>query len=239
MAEEPIRDRVENPVFAVYCRKPVLGRVKTRLAAEISDEAALRFYQGCLRLLRTDLLPLAETHRVIICPSEQADSEWAEREFPFATKIVPQVSDKNLGARLGATYSELADLDMKQVIFIGSDSPSLPTYFLTEIADMLNEYDTAFGPSRDGGVWAIATSCALPRLARITWSSPTVYNELTEVCHRNDLSVGVAPEWYDVDDRETLRLAGDDLIRSPSRQRQEFGTWIESLFFRAKPRPQE
>ena len=227
--------RVGLPVLAIYCRSPERGKVKTRLAAEIGEEAALEFYKGCLRLLKKELPTCRPHYQIAICPAEKRDRHWAEEEFPFADLVLPQVKG-DLGLRLQTTQVELRALGNDRVVLLGSDSPSLPAPFLHDMRRLLEGFDVVLGPALDGGVWGIGARALLPGLLTISWSTSNVYNELTEACHRGDLTVGVLPSWYDVDDRASLQLAADDLIRSPSLTRQEFGTWIESLFFKAGPR---
>ncbi len=215
-----------KPALAIYCRCPVAGKVKTRLAEDIGEENALRFYEGCIALLQEELGAVRKSYDIVICPANRSDRQWAAEAFPLATHILPQEGE-NLGGRLTATQSDLAALGYEQIAFIGSDAPSLPFEFLIDMNKMLGLFDVVLGPAKDGGVWGIGANEPLPGLLRISWSTPNVYNELTEACHRGDLTVGVLPGWYDVDRIDSLQLAADDLIRSTSRKRQDFGTWIE------------
>ncbi len=224
-----------KPALAIYCRCPEAGKVKTRLASEIGDRQALDFYRKCLDLLKVEIPALQEWYDLVICPAEERDKEWAEGKFPKADHIVPQQKGE-LGGRLLSSQLKLEALGYGKVVFIGSDAPSLPLQFLSDMMKMLGEFDVVLGPAHDGGVWGIGAAKTLPGLHAISWSTSNVYNELTEACHRADLSVGVLPGWYDVDQSDSLQLAADDLIRSTSRERQEFGTWIESLSFRVSPR---
>lgn len=227
--------RPAKPALAIYCRCPEPGKVKTRLAAQIGDRQALDFYRKCLDLLKRELPILQKWYDLVVCPAEKRDVEWARDKFPVANHVIPQVEGE-LGMRLQTTQSDINALGYERIVLIGSDAPSLPLDFLLDMNKMLRDFDVALGPAHDGGVWGIGAAKPLPNLHDISWSTSNVYNELTEACHRADLSVGVLPGWYDVDQSGSLQLASDDLIRSTSRERQEFGTWIESLHFRANPR---
>ena len=201
----------------------------------IGDDAALNFYERCLTLLQVELPLLQEYFSIVICPTREEDAPWAREHFSVSDHVEPQC-DGDLGRRLQESQRKITALGFERIVFIGSDAPSLPLDFLVDMTKMLDLFDAVLGPARDGGVWGIGASKPLPGLLGISWSTPNVYNELTEACHRADQSVGVLPGWYDVDQVDSLLLAADDLIRSPSIERQEFGTWIESLVIEANPR---
>jgi uncharacterized protein len=66
--------------------------------------------------------------------------------------------------------------------------------------------DVVFGPSEDGGFYLVGARSALPDMFHgIEWSRPDVLARVVDAAHESGLTVGVAREWWDVDDPENLR----------------------------------
>lgn len=227
------RTRV-RPVLAVYCRCPYSERVKTRLGETIGTETARQFYILCLDLLSRELPFLSDTYDLTVCPSREEDSTWAAGVFPAGARILPQRGG-GLGERLEASERDLREIGYDHIVFIGSDAPSLPVPYLRVVRRLLYERDVVFGPAQDGGVYAIGARVRLPGLREITWGSEKVFTELTDLCVRNDLSVGIAPPWYDVDTADALQRAAFDLAHSPSFARQMVGHWVNETLDRVTP----
>jgi glycosyltransferase A (GT-A) superfamily protein (DUF2064 family) len=105
--------------------------------------------------------------------------------------------------------------------------------YLRVVRRLLYERDVVLGPAQDGGVYAIGARVPFPDLRGVAWGSENVFAELTDLCARNDLSVGIAPPWYDVDTAGALQRAAFDLVHSPSFARQMVGHWVTETLGRA------
>ena len=96
---------------------------------------------------------------------------------------------------------------------LNSDSPTLPTAFLVETAEMLARPGerAVLGPSSDGGYYLLGLKTAHRRLFEdIAWSTERVAAQTLERAREIGLDVHMLPVWYDVDDIEGLRrLAGE------------------------------
>ena len=63
------------------------------------------------------------------------------------------------------------------------------------------------GPALDGGYTLIGLSKAHARIfADIPWSTPEVYGRTVERAREMRLPVVNVPQWYDIDDEDSLRL---------------------------------
>ena len=230
------KGRRTRPVLAVYCRSPESDRVKTRLARTVGEAWARRFYTLCLDLLQRELPLMADMFDLAICPSREEDRTWAAGFFPSSHHVVPQV-DGNLGERLTASLGHLRALGYEEVLFVGSDAPSLPLPYLRVARRLLRDKEVVFGPADDGGVYVIGTRVSVPALDGISWGTDSVFGELTETCVRHGFSIGIGPPWYDVDTEDSLARVAEDLSRSPSLVRKQFGIWIDESFRREKTTP--
>ncbi len=220
------KGRRSRPVLAVYCRSPESGGVKTRLARTVGKAWARRFHTLCLDLLQKELPFLTDMFDLAVCPSREEDRSWAAKLFPSSHHVVPQV-EGNLGERLAASLGDLHALGYEEVLFIGSDAPSLPLPYLRVARRLLRDKDVILGPADDGGVYVIGMRVRVPLLGGIRWGTKSVFGELTETCVRHGFSVGIGPPWYDVDTEDSLGRVAEDLSRSPSLVRKQFGIWID------------
>ena len=88
---------------------------------------------------------------------------------------------------------------------LNSDSPTLPTAFLVETAEMLARPGerAVLGPSSDGGYYLLGLKTAHRRLFDdIAWSTERVAEQTLERAREIGLDVHMLPVWYDVDDIE-------------------------------------
>ncbi len=158
-----------SPKLYVFVRAPMLGAVKRRLAADIGEVAALRFYRGATdRLLRR----LGRDRRwdtvLAVTPDRAADgaSPWA----PGFARVGQGGGD--LGARMGRI---LAADPAAPVAIVGSDIPDLAPRHVSAAFAALRGADLAFGPAADGGYWLVGRRPGLPTrglFENIRWSSP-------------------------------------------------------------------
>jgi len=136
----------------VMARKPVLGKVKTRLAVSIGRSAALAFYAG---VLRRTLRRLGRDRRwktiVAVTPSGEAARPglW--------TRHLPVVAQRgrDLGERMQAA---LDTLPAGPVVVVGSDIPDLAPGHIAAAFRALKRHDAVFGPADDGGYWLIGVA---------------------------------------------------------------------------------
>lgn len=197
--------------LVVFARTPELGRVKTRLAASLGEEAALSLYRAFLD--DTCALARAAAERRILQVAGAIDHPELERlARAHEMELVPQ-SEGDLGARMArAIASELERAE--RVCVIGSDAPTLPPEDLTLAFARLDACEVALGPSTDGGYWLIGTRRPEPALfSQMEWGTPKVLPEtLRRLAGRK---VALLPFHYDLDEADDLALACAHLRHLP------------------------
>ena len=156
--------------LVVMARAPRLGAVKRRLARDLGDLAAWRFYRmtagRLLRELSAD--PRWQTW-LALTPDRAARA--GRGPWPGRHALIAQ-GPGDLGARMGRL---LRALPPGPVAIVGSDIPDLRPVHVARAFRLLGRHDWVFGPAGDGGYWLIGARRrrAPPRqtFAGVRWSS--------------------------------------------------------------------
>ena len=109
----------------------------------------------------------------------------------------------------------LLDAGHDAVCLLNSDSPTLPTAYLTAAATALAAPGDriVLGPSTDGGYYLLGLKQPHRRLFEdIDWSTERVSAQTLARAAELDLPVHQLPSWYDVDDLDALRLLVGELF---------------------------
>jgi rSAM/selenodomain-associated transferase 2 len=142
-------------------------------------------------------------------------------------RVVAQ-SDGNLGERLGAVDRHIRAAGGRRILYIGSDAPGLTPAVLNEAAMALDRNDAVFIPARDGGVTLMGAAIAWPELAKLSWETGTLGNELQECCERQGFSTCNLATGFDIDLRQDL-VDAPGMLQNDSRPgRQALLEWIEA-----------
>jgi len=157
------------PRLIIMAKSPLAGVAKRRLAREIGDVAAIRFYRSCLThaVLRLASDPRWRTMLAVV-----PDKDVAARLWPLPHKIglLPQ-GYGDLGQRMQRLFKRLPP---GPVIIVGSDIPGIRPAHVAEAFRLLGREDAVFGPAPDGGYWLIGLRrcpSVLTPFARVRWSS--------------------------------------------------------------------
>ncbi|MBV9774906.1 MAG: TIGR04282 family arsenosugar biosynthesis glycosyltransferase [Gemmatimonadetes bacterium] len=156
----------------MFVRAPEAGRVKTRLAAEVGAEAALRVYVRLAEHALAEARAAGAAVRVHFTPAgaEAAVRGWLGGPADY----LPQ-AEGDLGERLERAFAEAFAAGFRRVVVIGSDLPELSAEVLRRAAVLLDGYAAVLGPARDGGYYLLGLRAPLPEVFRgIPWSTDAV-----------------------------------------------------------------
>ena len=199
--------------LVVMAKHPAVGRVKTRLAAEIGPERATALYRAFLQDLADRLRRLEPT----------IETWWAHwpPQAPFGdvvarARIFPQ-RGRDLGARLHGAMERVRSGTSGAVAAIGADAPHIPEEALHACGEALaGGADLVLGPATDGGYYLIGTRTSQPHLFEdMPWGTASVCEVTRARARRARLRVNELPELADVDDLRGLRALVDALHRAP------------------------
>ena len=158
----------------VFVRAPEAGRVKTRLAAEIGDEAALRVYRRLAEHAVAEARGLgAEAAvRIHFTPAEGGDAVRAW--LGGGAAYLPQ-GDGDLGARMRAAFEAAFAAGHGRVVIVGSDLPDLTADMLRRALRLLDAHAAVVGPAADGGYYLLGLRERVPGVFDgIAWSTGEV-----------------------------------------------------------------
>jgi rSAM/selenodomain-associated transferase 1 len=114
----------------------------------------------------------------------------------------------DLGERMKNSFIDAWHEGYTYTVTIGSDIPDLPRSFIEDAFIKLQTHDAVIGPAIDGGYYLIGfrRDTFFPGVFEgITWGTETVYEKTLNKLAMSGLSVGLLPEWYDVDTPDDLR----------------------------------
>ena len=146
----------------VFARAPRLGTVKRRLARDIGDRAALRFYAANLNRLLRALARDRRFHTILAYTPDHAAARWPV--------LVPRIAQGRggLGQRMARACA-----NYRRVAIVGADIPELNAGDVAAAFQALGRAHAAFGPATDGGYWLVALSPRRPAhpFAGVRWST--------------------------------------------------------------------
>jgi rSAM/selenodomain-associated transferase 1 len=203
----------------IMAKVPRSGRVKTRLVPPLSPDQASALSRCFLRDVADAIALAARSHPspvqglAVYYPG--GEEQAFEGILPDDFLLLLQRGD-GLGERLLHGTEDLLAAGYESVCLVNSDSPTLPSAVLCEAATRLGAPGdrVVLGPAVDGGYYLIGLKRAHGRLFEdVSWSTPAVLAQTLERVRELALDVHLLPEWYDVDDQQSLRLLCRELFR--------------------------
>ena len=206
------------PVLVIFARAPERGRVKTRLAAAIGDDAALAAYRllgarvaAAVRPSTMDGGGVPDWHTVVAHTPRDASAALAAWLEPAAGPLTyePQ-ADGDLGARMRAAIERAVAGGAPRVVVVGTDCPDVDAAVVSEALAALDTADVVLGPALDGGYYLVGVRAPADRACAalfegVPWSAPdTLAVSLTRAAAAGLAVAQLAPR-RDVDTEDDWR----------------------------------
>lgn len=211
---DPALSRRSTRALLIFGRRPLPGRVKTRLSPALSPDEAAMLYDCMVRdvVARTARLDLDS--RFLFYEDDRGAGEYF-RSLDRGLVLLPQ-QGPGLGERLSNAFAEVFGRGYTTVAAVGTDSPDLPAEFITRAFTQLEAgaADVVFGPAEDGGYYLVGLRGENPEIFReVPWSTGQVLPVSLQRAAQAGLRAELLPQWYDIDEpsdlcREDLRTAG-------------------------------
>ncbi|MEL6867814.1 MAG: TIGR04282 family arsenosugar biosynthesis glycosyltransferase [Bacteroidota bacterium] len=155
----------------IFIKNAKKGQVKTRLAASVGEDKALKIYQALMKHTREVALAVA-AQRLLFYSQEIVEDEWSPNHFQ---KTIQQGPD--LGARMEVAFQQALSKYSKAII-IGSDCASLTPAIIASAFDLLDQHPFVIGPALDGGYYLLGMRQMEQDLFRaMPWSTEKVLEE--------------------------------------------------------------
>lgn len=225
--------------IGIICKAPQPGRAKTRLARAIGAVAASGLSACFLRDVAGAIEAVPETlGRRGYGVYAPAGAEHVMRGLlPPTFSLLLQLGD-DLGDVLFGAARTLLSEGHDCVLLVNGDSPTLPARFLVQAIEALREPGDrmVLGPASDGGYYLIGLKHPHRQLfTRIAWGTETVACRTCERAAEIGLPMSPLPEWYDIDDIETLGWLKNELDGNSTRFRGGGLAPASRAFLKAMP----
>ncbi|HEY6808301.1 MAG TPA: TIGR04282 family arsenosugar biosynthesis glycosyltransferase [Gemmatimonadales bacterium] len=194
--------------LGILCRAPIPGQVKTRLADDVGDSAAVEVYSRIGR--RVVAAAAGSGYRTIVWftpPDEGAFvREWLDGVG--RVEFRPQAAGPQ-GARIAAALARQFADGADRAVLIASDFPGLDRRLVTEAFAALARFDLILGPAVDGGYYLIGLREPQPDLfAGIPWATTAVLAQTRARAQRLGLGLHLLRPLRDVDTERDARALG-------------------------------
>ena len=199
----------DKQIILLFIKAPIMGQVKSRLAADVGEEIALGLYKNFILDMINTLKESGHFFRICYHPPEEekAVSAWLGPYYPY----MPQLGN-DLGGKMEGAFNRIFSEGFASGVLIGSDVPDMPSTMVQEAFESLKNNDVVIGPAADGGYYLVGFNqdSFLPRVFDgIPWSTHTVYQETMRILQAASLRVHHLPLWRDVDAVGDLRSLFD------------------------------
>ncbi|TGM95829.1 TIGR04282 family arsenosugar biosynthesis glycosyltransferase [Leptospira yasudae] len=184
----------------LFLRNPVVGQVKTRLAAGLGNEAALNVYEQLVEITQKQVAGLDLPVRLYFDSiPEFVSGKWGNQVSAHLQ------SGEDLGLRMSNAFSETFSQGATKAVIIGSDCPDLETKHIREAFSALDQSDAVLGPALDGGYYLLGLKSHLPEIFyEVPWSTDRVFAVTLEKLQLSRKNVWILPKLGDVDEPEDL-----------------------------------
>jgi hypothetical protein len=189
----------------IYAKRPLPGYAKTRLGAELGDEAAAGFYA---RLLYGYLFDLLNANlgdiQVTLSVAAPADVPFFAEAFPELTVRAQVAGD--LGTRMATSLERAFAQGAELAVLTGSDIPGLNAALINDAFQALARAPAVIGPAADGGYYLIGMRAPGADLFHdISWSTDQVLAQTEALARAQGLPLAKLPTLMDIDTVEAYR----------------------------------
>jgi rSAM/selenodomain-associated transferase 1 len=180
----------------VFVKKPVEGKVKTRLAKGVGHAEAVRIYNKLLSKTEKVIAPLSQD---VFIFSDVKFKGYFE-DYPWHLQ-----EGVNLGVKMYNAFEAVFALGYDKVSIIGSDCFELTTEIIQEV--YRNPKEAVIGPSADGGYYLLALKRNhLSIFDKIDWSTEKVFEQTKKQLQSVEMNYDLLLTLTDIDDLEDLKL---------------------------------
>jgi rSAM/selenodomain-associated transferase 1 len=190
----------DDKLLMVFIKNPVHGKVKTRLASGIGEEAAFKIYNRLLDHTLQITQSFQGDKAIFYSDFIPVDDAWKQSNF------IQQLQDGNdLGEKMMNAFQTAFNAGYKKVVIIGSDCYELTTGMLEQSFEKLDVSEIVIGPAKDGGYYLLGMKQSHTGLFKQKiWSTGHVYEQTLNDVVNAHLTYSVLPALTDIDEEKDL-----------------------------------
>ncbi len=205
----------------VFCKPPVVGRVKTRLIGALSARQAAEAHAACVQdtVAMVNAVPGAQQW-LYVASGRAAAQRLAKRlRLGKNWRVVTQ-RGADLGERMRNAIDEQLRAGAEKVVLVGTDSPWMGRARVARALQLLDKTDVALGPSEDGGYYLIAARRIVSDIfSQIPWGTAAVLPKTLRALRATRTPFRLLQRDFDLDRPEDLRrvkrMAARGKLRAP------------------------
>ena len=168
--------KTDRNLLIIFTRNPELGKVKTRLAATIGNDAALEIYKDLIQQTVNASKDLELDKEVHYSEEIVNYDAWDNDKF-----LKKSQSGLALGSRMENAFKQGFQNSYEQIIIIGSDLPEISEQILIDAFSALENHDFVIGPASDGGYYLLGMKSLHPEIFKNkVWSTDSVFKDTLE-----------------------------------------------------------
>jgi len=137
-------------LIIVFVKNIKLGKVKTRLAKTIGNQAAFEVYSELVKVTEKATQNILTDKRIYFSDA------IVETKWKNTYKAVQEGDD--LGERMKNAFKKGFEDGYERIVLIGSDLPDINTHHIENGLKALKQHEVVFGPAEDGGYYLIGLS---------------------------------------------------------------------------------
>ncbi len=206
MSVEPSLKRLPKSKNAllIFIKNPMLGKAKTRLAATVGDEEALRIYKELLRHTRQITEKVSVRRFLFYSHFIDNNDDWSASNFEKHLQ-----ASGDLGTKMMYGFSAAFQETNEKVVIIGSDCASLTPEIVRAAFQKLDETDFVIGPADDGGYYLLGMNTFMPAVFKnIEWSTDRVFSDTIQIISTLNKTYSLLPTLSDIDHEEDWKKYG-------------------------------
>ncbi|WP_431133849.1 TIGR04282 family arsenosugar biosynthesis glycosyltransferase [Psychroserpens mesophilus] len=191
---------MNKELVIVFVKNIKLGKVKTRLAKTIGNQAAFEVYKELVNLTENATKKLNTPLRIYFSDAV-ADTKWNE-----AYKTVQKGID--LGERMKNAFLDGFEDGFERIVLIGSDLPDIGAYHIQNGLKALQHSEVVFGPAEDGGYYLIGMSkMNFKVFENKPWSQSDLLSETLSELQQSNTTYTTLEVLNDIDTFEDLEAS--------------------------------
>jgi rSAM/selenodomain-associated transferase 1 len=191
---------MEKSALIILIRNPILGCVKTRLAADIGNLNALNVYKSLLSYTRDITNSIHSSRLLFYSDFIDFNDDWEDTTYKKYLQSGNDFGEKMLNAfNIALAQHELA-------VIIGSDCFELSSEIIELAFKNLKSFDVVIGPAKDGGYYLLGLKKTYPELFQDkNWSTDSVLSETLNSVKNLELTYYFLPLLSDIDTLKDLK----------------------------------
>lgn len=155
----------------IFTRNPELGKVKSRLAKDVGENAALAIYKFLLNHTKNVTQNLLVDKQVWYSENVTENDIWDAKIYDKYEQL--QVND--LGKRMEQAFKLGFKKGYEKIVIIGSDLYDIEGRDFYKAFEALNSNEAVIGPATDGGFYLLGMKRMIPEVfENKNWGNDTV-----------------------------------------------------------------